>query len=47
MYCKKCGAENKENANFCCKCGSPLDFNNKKSKKLTDKQKNKKKKNRG
>lgn len=45
MYCKKCGAENKENANFCCKCGSPLDFNNKKSKKLTDKQKNKKKKN--
>lgn len=24
MYCKKCGAENKEGSSFCTKCGAPL-----------------------
>lgn len=26
MYCKKCGADNKDNARFCCKCGEPIEI---------------------
>ncbi|MGN0177697.1 MAG: zinc ribbon domain-containing protein [Methanobrevibacter sp.] len=28
MKCKNCGAENKKNAKFCIKCGSPLNVSN-------------------